>query len=71
MYYDLDSLLSKKHTLVLGSTRELNRVPKYKTSSLYTKLRESCAPTSLAYPKDYMFALRPICILHVVMTSSF
>ena len=35
---DLDSVLSKKHTLVLSNTRELNRVPKYKTSILYTKL---------------------------------
>ena len=28
------------------------------------------ATTFLAYPKDYMFALRLTCILYVVMTSS-
>jgi len=27
---------SERHTLVLSNTRELNRVPKYKTSILYT-----------------------------------
>jgi len=26
--------------------------------------------TSLAYPQDHMLALRPICILHMVMMSS-
>ena len=36
--YDLDSMLSRKHTLVLSDTRELDRVSKYKTSTLYTKL---------------------------------
>ena len=36
--FDLDSALSKKYTLVFSNTRELNRVPKYKTSTLYTKL---------------------------------
>ena len=28
------------------------------------------ATTSLAYPKDHVFALRPTCILHVVIMSS-
>jgi len=26
-YYDLDPVLSKRHTLVLSNTRELDRVP--------------------------------------------
>ena len=34
--YDLSYVLSKRYTLVLSNTRELNRVPKYKTSILYT-----------------------------------
>ena len=29
------------------------------------------ATTSLAYPKDYMFALRPTCVKHIVIISSF
>ena len=29
------------------------------------------ATTSLAYPKDYVFALRPIYIPHVIIMSSF
>ena len=69
--YDLDSVLSKKHTLVLGSTRELDRVPKYKTSILYTKLQGSCTSTSLAYPKGHIFALRPTYVLYIVITLSF
>ena len=28
--YDLSSILSRRHTLVLSNTRKLNRVPKYK-----------------------------------------
>jgi len=34
--YDLSYVLSKRHTLILSNTRELNRVPKYKISILYT-----------------------------------
>ena len=29
------------------------------------------ATTFLAYPKDYVFTLRPICVPHVVMILSF
>jgi len=36
MCYDLSSVLSKRHTLVLNNTSKLNRVPKYKMSTLYT-----------------------------------
>ena len=41
-YHDLGFELSKKHTLVLSNTRELNRVPKYKYLPLY-KLLMICA----------------------------
>jgi len=34
--YDLSFELSEKHTLVLSNIRKLDRVPKYKTSTLYT-----------------------------------
>ena len=36
--YDLDSVLSKRHTLVLSNTRELNRELHTEMSTLYTKL---------------------------------
>ena len=29
------------------------------------------ATTFLAYPKDYVFVLKPTCVLHVVIISSF
>ena len=28
------------------------------------------ATTSLAYPKNYVFVLRPTCVLHIVIMSS-
>ena len=34
--YNLSSMLNERHTLVLSNTRELDRVSKYKTSTLYT-----------------------------------
>ena len=34
--YNLSCKLSKRYTLVLSNTRELDRVPKYKISTLYT-----------------------------------
>jgi len=37
--YDLDSMLSKRHTLVLSNIRELDRELHTETSTLYTKLR--------------------------------
>ena len=36
IYYDLGFELSERHALVLSNIRELNRVPKYKMSTLYT-----------------------------------
>ena len=36
IYYDLSFELSKKHTLVLSNIRKLDRVPKYRMSTLYT-----------------------------------
>jgi len=36
-YYDLDSVLSKIHTLVLSNTRELDRELHTEMSTLYTK----------------------------------
>jgi len=51
--YDLDSVLSKRHTLVLSNTRELDRELHTETSTLYTKL--AYATTSLAYPKDHVY----------------
>ena len=35
--YNLSFELSERHTLILSNTRELNRVPKYKLSTLYMK----------------------------------
>ena len=37
--YDLDSMLSKRHTLVLSNIRELDRELHTEISTLYTKLR--------------------------------
>ena len=34
--YNLSFKLSKRHTLILSNTRELDRVSKYKLSTLYT-----------------------------------
>ena len=34
--YNLGLELSERHTLILSNTRELDRVPKYKSSTLYT-----------------------------------
>jgi len=36
--YDLDSVLSKRHTLALSNTRELNRELYTETSTFYTQL---------------------------------
>ena len=42
MCYDLDSVLSKRHTLVLSNTRELNRELHTETSTLYTNYNSLC-----------------------------
>ena len=39
--YDLDFVLSKRHTLILSNTRELNRELCTGSSTLYTKLQWS------------------------------
>ena len=49
LYYNLNSVLSKKHTLVLSNIRELNRVPKYKCLS-YIQTTDGPCYTSLALP---------------------
>jgi len=67
-YYDLDFVLSKRHTLIWSNTRELDRELHIETSTLYTKLQWSMPLLFLAYPKDHVFALRPTCILHIIMT---
>ena len=47
--YDLNSVLSKRHTLVLSNTRELDRVPKYKHLP-YIQTTDSLCYNSLALP---------------------
>jgi len=41
IYYDLDSVLSKRHTLVLSNIRELDRELHTEMSTLYTRLQWS------------------------------
>ena len=48
-YYDLSSELSERYTLVLTNRRELDRVPKYKTST-YIQTTDGLCYTLLALP---------------------
>ena len=55
--YDLDFVLSKRHTLVLSNTRELNRVPNT-TFYLIYKLTMVCATLLQPYPKQPYICLK-------------